>query len=164
MAQVGSLAVKTLGGLLRGDAGLGFAVGQLAAQEGVELGGISGAQIVERNVAAELVERKTGAAYPGFYVYCNRLSNTLREKFQIFSGRAQMVVEIRATHDHLDDLDRQVRLYVEAVTQVLDLNRGEWGRGMFFGGAYEVSVGPIRQGGRNFLQTATVEFALEISQ
>jgi hypothetical protein len=53
--------------------------------------------------------------------------------------------------------------YVDAITQVLDKSRGDWGDGVFFDGGYEVTFGGVKHGGRNFLQIAKVVFALEIS-
>ncbi len=43
---------------------------------------------------------------------------------------------------------------MDAVTRVLDQNRGSWGEGAFFSGKYEVAIDPVKHGGRNFLQVA----------
>ncbi len=51
----------------------------------------------------------------------------------------------------------------QAVTRVLDTNRGDWGGGILFGGSYEVTYGPVKHGGKNLLQTAKITFALEAS-
>jgi hypothetical protein len=53
---------------------------------------------------------------------------------------------------------------VDAVTQVLDANRGSWGEGAFYAGGYEVSFDPIRHGGKNFIQSAKVSFEVDLSQ
>ncbi len=47
---------------------------------------------------------------------------------------------------------RLLELHVEAVTNVLDSQRGDWGGGMFFAGGYEVTFGGTKHGGKNFIQ------------
>ena len=74
-----------------------------------------------------------------------------------------MVVEVRMSQDRLDDLDRQTQWHADAVTRVLDENRGDWGDGVFYGGGYEISYGPVKHGGRNFLQIAKIVFTVDIS-
>jgi len=96
-------------------------------------------------------------------VYADRVQNLLTEKFRTFSGKVRTIVEIRVSQDRLEGLEETLRLYVEAVTQVLDVNRGSWGEGAFFTGGYDASIEPVRHGGRNFLQIAKVTFEVDIS-
>jgi hypothetical protein len=56
-----------------------------------------------------------------------------------------------------------LQLYTSAVTDVLDLHRGEWGAGLFYAGGYRVEFGSVRRGGRSFLQTAKVLLEVEAS-
>ena len=58
---------------------------------------------------------------------------------------------------------RELRLYVDAVTQVLDANRGSWGQGVFFTGGYEVKFEPVQHGGRNLLQVGQSDFEVDLS-
>jgi hypothetical protein len=74
-----------------------------------------------------------------------------------------MVVEARVSQDRLDQIETNLQGFVDAITQVLDNSRGDWGDGTFFDGAYEVNFGGVKHGGRNFLQIAKVVFVLEIS-
>jgi hypothetical protein len=120
-------------------------------------------EIVAQNTAPELAEKTVGAKYPAIYVYCGRVSNLLREKFRTFSGEAQMAAEVRVSQDRLEGLEAQTQSLAEAVTGALDVQRGDWGDGMFFGGGYEISYGPVKHGGRNFLQIAKVTFTVEVS-
>jgi hypothetical protein len=120
-------------------------------------------EIVTQNTAAELAEKTAGVKYPAIYVYCGKVANLLREKFRTFSGEAQMVAEVRVSQDRLDGLEAQTQLFAEAVTGALDSKRGDWGDGMFFGGGYEIGYGPVKHGGRNFLQIAKVTFTVEVS-
>jgi hypothetical protein len=101
--------------------------------------------------------------YPVFYVYCEKISNQLREKFRTFSGRARMAVEVRVSQEGLEELGRKTELYAEAVTDVLDRNRGDWGGGLFYGGGYEVAFGAVKRGGKGFVQTAKIGFDVEVS-
>ena len=66
--------------------------------------------------------------------------------------------------DRIEGLEERVRLYVDAVTQVLDANRGSWGQGAFYTGGYEVTFDPVQHGGQNFLQIAKVSFEVDVSE
>ena len=70
---------------------------------------------------------------------------------------------MRVTHDRLEGLDQMAQAYVDALTQVLDSNRGDWGDGLFYTGGYTVTYQPVKHGGKNFLQTAKVSFDLQVS-
>jgi hypothetical protein len=148
MARVASLAAEKAAAILSGA----LVTTAFAAQ-----------QIVTQNTAPDLAEKTAGAQYPAIYVYCGKVNNLLREKFRTFSGEAQMVAEVRVSQDRLDGLEAQTQLFAEAVTGALDVKRGDWGDGMFFGGGYEIGYGPVKHGGRNFLQIAKVTFTVEVS-
>jgi len=122
------------------------------------------AQVRSQNVPAELAERSTLLHYPMVNVYCEKIVNSLQEKFRAFSGTVEMAVEIRYSQDRLDGLQDALDLYTDAVTQVLNGGRGDWGDGMFYGGAYEVSFAPVKKGGKNFMQVAKVTFEIGVSR
>jgi hypothetical protein len=164
MAKAGSVATRKMVEFLTApDTGLGPAVAQLAEESGVELTGIPPGQVMNQNVSFELSERAQIVKYPAVYVYTDRIRNSLIEKFRTFSGKVRTVAEVRVSQDRLEGVEEQLRLYAEAVTQVLDANRGSWGEGAFFTGGYEVYIDPMRHGGRNFLQIAKVEFEVDMS-
>jgi len=98
------------------------------------------------------------------YVYADRIRNLLIEKFRAFSGKVRIVTEVRVSQDRLEGLEDQLRLYVDAVTQVLDANRGTWGQGAFYTGGYEVNFDPVQHGGQNFLQIAKVSLEVDFSE
>ena len=75
-----------------------------------------------------------------------------------------MVVEVRVSQDRLEELQRNLEAYVEAVGEVLDRNRGGWGEGLFYAGGYEATFGPVKHGGKNFLQVAKVAFEVDVSR
>jgi len=125
---------------------------------------IEAAQVRPQNVAAEMAERAVGAKYPAVNVYAEKIVNGLREKFRSFSGTVQMAMELRHSQDRLEGLQDRLEVYVDAAMQMLNSGRGDWGDGMFFGGEYEVSFGPVKQGGKNFIQVAKVTFEIGVSK
>jgi len=124
---------------------------------------VSAGQMIEQNAPADLADKVVEAKYPLFHIYCEKLSNTLREKFRTFSGKARLVVEVRASQDRLDALQKQLELYVDAVTTALEGNRGDWGNGVFYGGGYEVSFSAAKHGGVNYIQAAKVSLEVDVS-
>lgn len=121
-------------------------------------------QVHAENVAPELVEKTAGAHYPAIHVYCDKVINDQVEKFRTFSGRVRATVEVRHSHDRLDGLPGAVEVLVDAVGDMLARSRGDWQDGMFYGGKYEVSFGPAKHGGKNFIQTAKVTFEIGVSK
>ncbi len=91
-------------------------------------------------------------------MYCEKISNDLREKFRTFSGKAHMAIEVRVSQDRIEGLENLLQSHVDAVTRILDQNRGDWGNGMFYTGGYEAVFGEMAHGGRNFIQTGKITF------
>ena len=120
--------------------------------------------IVALNASVDISEKAGYAQYPALLVYCDKLSNTLVEKFRQFSGKAHLVVEVRQSHDTLDGIEASVQVFVDAVCALLDDSRGDWGSGAFYSGGYEVSYEAVGRGGANFLQRAKVGFNVEVSK
>jgi hypothetical protein len=120
--------------------------------------------ILTQNVSADISEKAGQAQYPALLVYCDKMSNTLKEKFRQFSGKAHMVVEVRQSQDGLDTIETNLQAYVDAVCALLDESRGDWGSGAFYTGGYDVAYEPVARGGRNFLQRAKVGFDVEVSK
>jgi hypothetical protein len=163
MARPGNVAAEKVLGLLTATPGLNSNLDTIGQIVNLPLSPIAGNQIVTRNVAVDLSEKSGNVKYPVVLIYCDKLSNSLKEKFRTFSGQANMVVEIRLSQDKIDGLDSALEMYVDAVTQILDSNRGDWGQGLFYAGGYEVAFGPIKQGGRNYIQIAKITFEVGAS-
>lgn len=163
MAQIGSRVSRTLLNILGSPSGLPLQVGQIAEESGVTLPMIPAEQIIAQNVAVDLAEKAGRVQYPMLYVYTARVENQLREKFRRFSGIVEAVMELRVTHEHLDDLEATLQLYLDAITGVLDASRGDWGGGMFYSGRYEITISPAKHGGRNFVQAAKVKCEIDMS-
>ena len=165
MAITASVAAQKMVGFLTApNTGVNSALGQLANDTGTPLAAVPPANVLNQNVPFALAERALGIKYPVMQVYTDRVRNLLTEKFRTFSGKVRTVTEIRVSQDRIEGIEDQLRLYVDAVTQVLDANRGSWGQGAFYTGGYEVSFDPVQHGGQNFLQIARVSFEVDFSE
>ncbi len=164
MAAAGRDATNKVRSMLAGATGLPLAISTLAASEQVTLPLLDASQVIAHQVAFETAERTAGVRYPVVYVYCEGVANLLKEKFRTFSGRAYMTVEIRTSHDRLEEVTDRLQLYAAAAMDVLDGNRGDWGDGMFYAGTYKVEYGAVVRGGRNFLASAKIRFELDVSR
>jgi len=143
-------------------------IGNLATEKVVQRissasGSLSEVQIRRQNVAADLSERSEVVRYPALLVYCEKIVNSLEEKFRTFSGAVHMTIEVRESGDRLERLEERLEATADAVTQMLSASRGDWGDGMFYSGGYQVAFGAAKQGGRNFLQIAKVTFEIGAS-
>ena len=163
MANAGTIATERLQQFLLTPAGLDENLAAVAELQGLTLAPIGVKQIFTQNVAQKLVERSLDLKYPTLLLYCERITNDLREKFRTFSGKAHLVLEVRVSQDRLEGLEKLLEAYVDAVTRILDQNRGDWGRGMFYTGGYEAAFGEMAHGGRNFIQTGKITFEVAVS-
>src|SRR5579863_5698194 len=99
-------------------------IGNLATSKVVQrITGANGAlgdgQVRKQNVAAELAERSGAVRYPVVLVYCEKIVNSMVEKFRTFSGALQMAIEVRQSSDRLEGLEDRVEATADAVTQFL---------------------------------------------
>jgi len=163
MAWVGSTVTTQVLGLLSMPQGLNACVATLAQALNTTATPLAGSQLLAQNVPIDLSERSTDVTYPAVSVYCDKIVNQLKEKFRVFSGIAVMTIEVRVSQDRLEGIEAQSQMYLDAATQVLDQNRGDWGEGMFYAGGYEAAFGPVKHGGRNFIQVAKVTFDVGVS-
>jgi hypothetical protein len=163
MARLAGVVAGRVREMLSSGQDLTSEVARLSIEAGVPEQRPGVLQLLVRNVSAEIAEKSTGVSYPSFHIYCEKLTNTLREKFRTFSGTARMAVEARASQDRIEGLEDRLHVYVDAITSLLDASRGDLGQGMFYTGGYEVTFGAVKHGGKNFLQTAKVVFEIEIS-
>lgn len=159
----GSLTSKVVMRLASSQDGINARV--TAIQEGAGEGTLSPIRdLMVQNASVDVSEKGGNAQYPALLVYCEKLANTMREKFRTFSGKVTMAVEVRYSQDHLDYIESRLQVYVDAVCALLDDSRGDWRDGAFYAGGYEVAYEPVIKGGRNFLQRAKVKFEVEVSR
>ena len=74
-----------------------------------------------------------------------------------------MAVDVRVSQDRLENIEAVLHRYVDGITLVLDNNRGDWGNGIYYTGGYDINFQAIKHGGKNFLQSAKVTFAVNVS-
>jgi hypothetical protein len=163
MTQAGTVAAGGLLERLRSATGLQQRVAGLASQAAFELPVLELDQIQVRNIGAEVHERSTAFKYPLVMVYAERIKNDQREKFKRFSGRVDLVIEIRLTQDRVDDLELKMGAYVDAVTDLLESARGNWGNCTYFSGEYEVVFEGVKRGGTGYAQRARVMVPVRMS-
>ncbi len=161
MPKISSSVTSYLFGLLTSDAYVESFSDTAASAAAIAKPEVS---IAVQNAAPELLGRAVQVHFPAIYVYCEKLNNTLKEKFASFSGTARLVVEIRCSQDRIEGLEQQLDRYVDTTCGVLDRSRGAWQDGAFYNGAYEVLYGPVRHGGKNFIQIAKVSFEVQVSR
>jgi hypothetical protein len=163
MASISGAATGYLVGLLTSATGVDARALEIAKEDGAEH--VAGVRtIMIQNAAADLAERTLQGKYPAVLVYCDKIANTLKEKFRVFSGTARICIEVRCTRDRLEGLDEHLQLYSAAVCRVLGNERGQWTQGLYYAGGYEVTYGPVRSGGNYFLQSAKVVLDVEVSR
>ena len=163
-SKIGSAVTNKVLQRITGPVGLNAGLAALTQGEETFAGLLDAAQVRAQNVPAEMAERGGGVKYPNVNVFCEGIANQLREKFRTFSGRVQMAIELRHSQDRLDGLQDKLELYVDGAMRMLNASRGDWGDGMFYGGEYAVTFGPVKQGGKNFMQIAKITFEIGVSR
>jgi len=163
MAWVGTTVAAQVATILNAPQGLNACVSTLAQAKNTNVPPVGQSQVLLQNVSIELSERSTDVQYPTVSVYCEKIVNQLKEKFRNFSGKAVMAIEVRVSQDRLGGIEDQLHTYVDAVTQVLDQNRGDWGEGMYYPGCYEAALGPVKHGGQHFIQIGKITFDVGVS-
>jgi hypothetical protein len=158
MAGIGSAATRKVMERLAGPAEAGSLVGALTEA------GYEGASMRAQNAAADLTERAGAARYPLVTVYCEKVVNSLREKFRSFSGTVEIAVEVRHSQDRLEGMEEAIEGQTDAVAKALAASRGDWGDGMYYAGGYEISFGRVARGGKNYTQVAKVTFEIGVSR
>lgn len=161
--RIGSATTAKVMQRITGPTGVNSGLAALEDGQGLA-GPLIAAQVYPQNVAADVAERSGMAKYPAVNVYCEKIVNNHVEKFRTFSGSVQMAIELRHSQDRLDGLQEALELYADAVMQVLNAGRGDWGDGMFYSGEYQASFGAVKHGGKNFVQAAKITFEIGVSK
>lgn len=163
MATVGTQAARALQDLLGSQTGVGLILAQRAAGERPGQPAYAIGRISMGHYALDLGDKSQGGRFPQMLVYCERIQNSLRQKFQRFSGTVDLVIEVRNSSDRIENMEQETQIYAEAVMDLLEQSRGEWRDGFYYSGQYEVQFEPVKAGGRNFSQTAKIRLPLEVN-
>jgi hypothetical protein len=161
---IGNLITSQVITLLTGTNGVNSYLGGYTQDNGQPLNPLNSAQVRAQNVAPDIADKSMAMEFPAANVYCEKIVNNLTEKFRTFSGNVQTAVELRYSQDRLDGLESALENYADAIMQVLNANRGDWGNGMFYGGEYQVMFGAVKHGGKNFQQVAKITFEIGVSR
>jgi hypothetical protein len=161
---IGSLITGQVIQLLTGTSGVNSYIAASTQDNGQLLNPLNSFQVRAQNVAPEIADKSNTMQYPAVNVYCEKIVNSLAEKFRTFAGNAQATVELRHSQDRLEGLQDALENYADAIMQVLNANRGDWGNGLFYCGAYQVLFSAVKHGGRNFQQVAKITFEIGVSR
>src|SRR5207245_4283644 len=69
---------------LTAPTGLNSGIAALAQTANVSLGPISNAQLFTGQISSDIAEKAGDVKYTAVYVYCDKITNTLKEKFRSF--------------------------------------------------------------------------------
>ncbi len=159
----GTLTAQVMALLMDQTTGVNARIATIEAND-LTLTGAGVQSILAQNVSVEMAESAGQAKYPALLVYCDKVQNLQKEKFRQFSGRVHLVIEARQTQQTLNAIEQNTEMYADAVCALLDDSSGDWGDGALYSGAYQVTYEPVVKGGKNFVQRAKVNFALEVSE
>ena len=161
---IGSLITSQVIQLITATSGVNSYLAETAQAGGQPISPLNPAQVRAQNVAPDIADQSIAMQYPALNVYCEKIVNSLAEKFRTFSGTVQTTVELRHSQDRLDGLQHGLENYADAIMQVLNANRGDWGNGMFYCGEYQAVFGAVKHGGKNFMQVAKITFEIGVSR
>ncbi len=159
----GTLTAQTIELLTSAASGVNARIAAIEANDQL-LKGAGVRAIAAQNVSVEMAESAGQAQYPALLVYCTKVENLVREKSRAFSGRVHLTIEVRQTQEKLHLIEQNTEMYVDAVCALLGDSCGDWGDGTQYAGGYQVSYEAVSKGGKNFVQRAKVNFALEVSE
>jgi hypothetical protein len=162
MTPLTLLAPQTLAILL--TTGLDAEVAAMEENLGYTLPSIPASQIILSSADADITDRRREISYPRIAIYTDRVVNNLKEKFRTLSGSVSVTMAIAASADLVEQVEQWLHFYIEAVTNVLRRNVGDWGNGIFFPGTYDVQIQPPKPGGSGFVQSANIICTLSVSR
>jgi len=157
------LAIQKVSDLLTSNSALGQELASLTnLVHGIPT--IDPAQVILSSAANDVGDSDSRLGYPRVCLYSSGFKNSQLEKFCSKSGVLGGTADIWTSANLVDDTDRWIHYYVEAVSALLRKNVGDWGDGIFFPGVYDVQFQPPKAGGMGFVQLARLRFDLIISQ
>jgi hypothetical protein len=125
---------------------------------------ITAAQIVLSSTVPAMGDKDLQLTYPRICLYTTAVKNTQIEKFRSLSGTLSVTAEIWASGDLISQTDQWIHYYVEAMTDILRQNIGDWGDGLFFSGEYDVQLHAPKAGGLGYVELASVSCVLNVSR
>ncbi|MBV8069258.1 MAG: hypothetical protein JO270_05095 [Acidobacteriaceae bacterium] len=163
MPPLSLLAVKKVISMLTTGDALQQALTNIAGAAQITLPQIATTQIAASSAGADLADKNIQLSYPRICLYTNAVQNKKAEKFRSFSGAVSVVAEIWASTNLLTQTDEWIHFYVEAFSEVLRSNVGDWGDGFTFTGKYDVQFQPPKAGGFGFVACSKVTLSCDVS-
>ncbi|MFL6451366.1 MAG: hypothetical protein ACJ746_27370 [Bryobacteraceae bacterium] len=158
------LAIQKVSDLLTSNSALTQELTSLTNSIATSIPVIDSAHVVLSSVASDLGDTDARLGYPRVCLYSSGYRNSQLEKFCSFSGVVSAVADIWTSANLVDDTDRWIHYYVEAVTALVRRSAGDWGDGIYFPGIYDVQFQPAKAGGIGFVQLAKLRFDLIMTQ
>ena len=158
------LAVQKVSDLLTGETALQQEITALNNSCNANVPMINPTQIILSSASQDMGDRDIQFSYPRICLYSAGIKNTQIEKFMSLSGGLAAVADVWTSGNLLSDVDQWIHFYVEAITNVLRSNIGDWGDGIFFPGVYDVQFQSPKVGGLGFVQLARITFDLSVSR
>ena len=157
------LATNKLSALLTTNDALSQAISTSATQAGVVIPVIRSNQVVRSSAPVEIAERELQLSYPRVCLYASQVKNSQREKFRSFSGAVAVTCEVWSSANLVGDADLAIHYYLDAISSILQKNKGDWGDGFTFSGVYDVQLQSPKVGGSGFLESAKLTCSLDVS-
>ena len=158
------LAAQKLSDLLTVEDALQQQIAAIAVSCNVSVPLITAAQVVLSSATPDIGDSNIQLQYPRVCIYSGGVKNAQIEKFRSLSGTLAITAEIWASGNLVTNTDQWIHFYVEAATNILRQNIGDWGDGIFFSGLYDVQFQAPRAGGLGFVQSAKVTCNLNVSR
>ncbi len=158
------LAAQKLSNLLTNGNALQQQIKAIAASCNVIVPIITDAQVVLSSATPDIGDKNIQLTYPRICLYSLGVKNAQIEKFRSLSGTVSVVGEVWASANLVNDADEWIHFYVEAMTNILRENIGDWGDGMFFSGIYDVQFQAPKSGGIGYVESAKVTCNLNVSR
>ncbi len=157
-------APQKLSSLLTMGNALQQQISTIAASSDISVPLITAAQVVLSSTVPAMGDKDLQLTYPRICLYTVSVKNAQVEKFRSLSGTVSVAAEIWASGDLVSQTDQWIHYYVEAMTNILRLNIGDWGDGFFFSGEYDVQLQAPKVGGLGYVELATVTCVLNVSR
>ncbi len=164
MLPITILAAEKVAGLLTSGNALQQQISRLASSNNSQVPRLSSDQVILSSAPSPIADLNEQLTYPRICLYASGLKNTQIEKFRSLSGTVSVTGDVWASGNLVEDVDRWIHFYVEAFTDILRQNIGDWGDGIFFSGMYEVQFQPPKAGGFGYIESAKVTCNLNVSQ
>jgi hypothetical protein len=158
------LAAQKFGDLLTVGDALQQQIAEIAISCNANVPAIAAEQVLLSSANSDIGDRNIELMYPRVCLYTGGVKNTQIERFRSLSGTVAVTAEIWASGNLVTNTDQWIHFYVEAATNILRQNIGDWGDGIFFSGVYDVQFQAPKAGGLGFVQSAKITCNLNVSR